>query len=568
MTGFIGPALIGLLGAIMVLLPRFLRGLLPGFPWFLPVTFLGFTFLVAGFHHLWARRKTPLDSYDGLPDLFIHVHSPANPESSIRWVIRGVVSFGLALFGATVGTEGAAIEFSKSVLLRKTSKTSRWSENRRRTDAAVALATGISAAFAAPFAAVVMPIELGLGGSAINTVIASVSAFFWLKFFDTQRFFEGWVPNGLSAEHFDITGVLFPFRLSGARDWIGVLAVTLAVGLFATALIRFIRYCKESVADLFRGAPWMKVLGAGFLLFLVMLIYKGGHEAPQALLEAVLWDKKAPLECGLLVLSLTLTLALVLSAFGSSGVIWPVFVLGGVLSVLVDQWALGLLPGHSSVAGLVGASAMLGAVLGAPLAGSLLAFELTGNYNILLPCLLASFGAVQIRKGLGTRSLIELDLEARGLHTVHGRSLDILKRLTVQEAMVTDHQSVLEHDPVTDLHSRLIQSRYPFLPVVSAQGKYAGLLTLDMVEDAWHSDTPEASHSPLSKLLEAKDLLYRSKVKAPTVKSHDSLSLAQSLFEEYPCIPVIDDERRVIGLLFVHNVRLAYDREAARQSMI
>ncbi len=567
MTGFIGPALIGLMGAIMVLLPRFLRGILPGFPWFLAVILLGFTFLVAFFQHLLVRRKGPLGRYDGLPDLFIHVHLPANPESSILWAFRSMVSFGLALFGANVGTEGAAIEFSKSLLLRMASKTSRRSGNRRRTDAAVALATGISAAFAAPFAAVVMPIELGLGGSAFDTVIASVSAFFWLKFFDTQRFFEGWVPNGLSAEHFDITGVLFPFRLRGARDWIGVLAVTLVIGLFATGLIRFIRYCKERVSELFHGAPWMKLLGVGFMLFLVMLVYKGGHEAPQVLLEAVLWDRKAPLECGLLVFSLSLTLALVLSAFGSSGVIWPVFVLGGVLSILVDQWLLALLPGHSSVAGIVGASAMLGAVLGAPLAGSLLAYELTGNTNILLPCLLASFGAVQIRKGLRTRSLIEQELEDRGLQTVHGRSLDILKRLAVREAMVTDHQSVLEHEPVNDLHSRLIHSRYPFLPVVSAQGKYAGLLTVEMVEDAWHSDTPDASHSPLSKLLEAKDLLYRSKVKAPTVNAHDSLSLAQSMFEEYPCIPVIDDERRVVGLLFVHNVRLAYDREAARQSM-
>jgi hypothetical protein len=72
----------------------------------------------------------------------------------------------------------------------------------------------------------------------------------------------------------------------------------------------------------------------------------------------------------------------------------------------------------------------------------------------------------------------------------------------------------------------------------------------------------------LARLIEAKDLLYRSGKKTPHVKTSDALPAVMALLEDFPCLPVVGDGGRVLGLLFVHNVRLAYERQVARSALV
>lgn len=226
------------------------------------------------------------------------------------------------------------------------------------------------------------------------------------------------------------------------------------------------------------------------------------------------------------------------------------------------QW----LGANAAVMGLAGGAAFWGALLAAPLSGGVLALELAQNVNVLIPCLIAGLVAQAVRRAVGVRPLIQSDLEARGQGLVHGRSAGVLSAIAVREAMVVDHEIVHEQEPVSEIYPRLLKSRYPFLPVVNSQNLYTGLLTVDLVQDAWRSQS-DHSNAPLSKLLEAKDLLYRGGVKTPTVKVSDRLSSAAGNFDTVPCVPVLSDEGRVMGLLFIHNVRLAYDREMARRAL-
>jgi hypothetical protein len=142
----------------------------------------------------------------------------------------------------------------------------------------------------------------------------------------------------------------------------------------------------------------------------------------------------------------------------------------------------------------------------------------------------------------------------------------VLGAVAVRDAMVTDQEVLHEHEPISAIYPRLLKSRYPFLPVVNSQNVYVGLLTVDTIQEAWEKQSL-TSNAPLSNLLEAKDLLYRSGVDAPTVKVNDRLSATHGLFDEVPCLPVLSEDRRVAGLLFIHHVRLAYDREVARRSL-
>jgi CBS domain-containing protein len=219
--------------------------------------------------------------------------------------------------------------------------------------------------------------------------------------------------------------------------------------------------------------------------------------------------------------------------------------------------------GYAPLLALAGAAAFWGAILDVPVASCVLIFELTGEIQAALLCLVASLLAQRVARKISV-SLVNQGLEARGLHIVEGRSKEILEHLNVSDAMVTDHETIHEEEPVSQLPERLEASRYPFLPVVDVDQKYTGMVTVDMVQDRLREAHPTPD---LARIFEVKDLLYRSGFKTPTLRSTDSLAKTRGLFQDFPCVPVVAENGEVEGLLFVHHVRLAYEKEVARRSL-
>jgi CBS domain-containing protein len=208
-------------------------------------------------------------------------------------------------------------------------------------------------------------------------------------------------------------------------------------------------------------------------------------------------------------------------------------------------------------------------VLGTPVAAALLVAELSGQYLFFFPAIAATWLGMEIRARTRTFSLPELEAARRGLIIQGGRSTAVLDSIQVRDAMTTEFECVRGHETVQSLIGRIDTLRHPFFPVLDAAGKYIGITTLDEVMDAQNQAGGRASETSgaLVSLLEVKDLLYRSGWRSPTIIASQPLSSVQGLFEETPCIPVLSEDRKVVGLLFVHQVRLAYDREVGRKSL-
>lgn len=549
-----GAALTGLLAALLVFLPRYFDARFSGFSWSSPVYLLGIGALAMVFQKFILNRRPGNPNYDGLADLFIHIHTPYAMDSPLRWFLRGVSSFLLALFGGTVGYEGSAIELLQSLRMKLRAPSGQWFEQLRRTDAAMSLSAGIAAAFAAPFTGVLLPIELGVGGKSIDTAASALFAFLGIQF----------LSRTFSIQTFDVSGVLAGLSLLDYKQWVGFILLGVLGGILGVITIHFIRFTQEGLLNLFQTQAWMRFLAGAILLSMVFFIYRPAHIPSGIIFEEVLWMKHGISEVLVIFLTQWVALALVLSGFGTTGVFAPLFALGGLAGFFSNQALWGGLPEFSSSAGLIGAVALWGAVLGIPLTGAVLAFELTQNLQIFIPCLVAGLIARKVCRSLKTQSLVHHDLEARGVSIIDGRSSTVLNSIPVREAMITDFEIVHEQEPISELHARTLKARYPFMPVVNAQGFYLGLLTVDMIQDAWLSQAQTAR--PLSQLLEAKDILYRSGFKPPIVKMNDRLSDSLGIFDKIPCVPVLGEDRRVAGLLFVYSVRLAYDREVARRS--
>jgi H+/Cl- antiporter ClcA len=556
----LGEITVGLIAGALVFLPELILKHIPHAGMMLfqaPMLILGVSVIAVLLQRFLLDRREGSRNYDGLADLMIHIHSPATPDSSARWSVRGVISLLLNLCGGIAGPEGAAVEVGHAFAMNIRARSARWFEQRRRTDASMTLAAAVAAAFRAPFAGVLLPIELGIGGRALSSVIAALSAFIFGNFL--IRYF--------GCEHFDVGGVLEGFHFTGWRSWASPVVLGSIIGVLGAGLIRFMRYGQDSLLDLFQTQAWMRILAAGIVIFLIALIYSPSHGQAWMILEDVFRARKSFTEVVLNISCLVLILTMVIAGFGTLGILWPLFALGGMIGFAFDSWVWHALPGFSVVIGFAGAAAVWGAVLGAPITAAVLAFELTQNLNLVLPCLIAGVVAKEVRALLKTPPLFEKDLQSRGLPLVGGRSATILEYLSVREAMVTDHELVHEHEPVTELYTRLMRSPYAFLPVVNSQGIYLGLLTADMIQEAWLRQSTSGMNSPLSRLVGAKDLIYKTRSKVASVRAGDRLSASVGVFNDMPCVPVVTEDQRVVGLLFVYNVRLAYDREVARRSL-
>jgi CIC family chloride channel protein len=556
-----GSILIGLLAAAIASLPLMVTKWVPNLDLQSPLLIVGVALIAIVLQQFLHRRKDGANSYCGFSDMLIHIHSPATPDSPMRWMVHGVISLLFSLFGGVVGAEGPAAEFTHAAAMSIQARSARWFEQRRRSDAAMAISAALAATFHAPFAGILLPLELGIGGRTLGSLVSALVAYLSVEFLSKHFGFE----------HFDATGALEGFHFSGWMSWALPAILGLVMGAASILFIKLTRYSE----DVFHSWPrWLRPLVAGAVIAFVAYFYKPAHAPSWMLLEDVFWSKHSLMESGLILIALSLSVIMVVSGFGTLGILTPLFAIGGIMGFGFNQWIWSAMPGFSVVSGFAGVAALWGGVVGAPLTASVLIFEMTGNQHILIPCLIAGVISREFCRLFGVQPIFQAELSGRGMKLIEGRSAEVLQTLFVKHAMVTDLELADEHEQVIDVYQRLLKSPYAFLPVVNAKGKYLGLLTADVIMEAWQETSRAidqgsitSTEQVVSSLVVAKDLLYRSGFKVPSIRAEDTLAASAGIFHDFPCVPAVDEQGQVVGLLFVYSVRLAYDREMAKRSL-
>jgi CIC family chloride channel protein len=155
-------------------------------------------------------------------------------------------------------------------------------------------------------------------------------------------------------------------------------------------------------------------------------IYGLGYES----IDTVLHRPETMGILAVLVVAKMLATSLTLGGGGSGGVLVPsLFIgamLGGFWGDLVNQvelWPTAAPPAYA----LVGMAAMVAATLHAPLTAIIIIFELTGNYGIILPVMLASIVASIVSITLQPESIYTMKLSRRGVRLrEHSRASAII----------------------------------------------------------------------------------------------------------------------------------------------
>jgi chloride channel protein, CIC family len=342
---------------------------------------------------------------------------------------------------------------------------------------------GMAATFNTPIAGVIIAIELLLfefrARSFIPLVIASTLATSVRAILLGQR-----SMFSMGDVNFDVLRGL-PFYLL-----LGVISGIAAIGF--TKLLYWVedQFDRLTINDLWH--PAIGALGLGIIGFFVPRVLGVGYDTISDILNNNLAFKL------LMLIAIFKALALVISLGSgtSGGLLAPMFMssaaLGGVFAMVVNRIfpSAHLSPGAYA---LVAMAAVFGAASRATFAFIVFAFEITRDYNAILPLMLGCVIADMIAIRFLPSSIMTEKLTRRGLFVPGEYEAGVLTIVRVREVMRTDVKGVPAEMTVGELAERMGRGDPDFnltqgLPIVSADGLLAGVVTQGDLLRALESD--------------------------------------------------------------------------------
>jgi CIC family chloride channel protein len=194
---------------------------------------------------------------------------------------------------------------------------------------------------------------------------------------------------------------------------LGVLAA--GVGL---AFIRVL-YTGEDLADrLWHGPDWLRPATGGILLGLLLLAVPQMYGIGYPVLQRAVTSHYVLLVLLALLVAKVLATSLTLWIGGSGGVFAPSLFMGAMLGSAYGAAAHHLMPhlaGAAGAYGLVGMGAVFAATARAPITAVIIIVELTGNYQIIVPLILAVLLTTTLCNALTRDTIYTLKLRRRGI---------------------------------------------------------------------------------------------------------------------------------------------------------
>jgi CIC family chloride channel protein len=453
--------------------------------------------------------------------------------------------------GGSVGREGPIVQIG-SAIGSTLGQLLRISADRIRILVGCGAAAGIAATFNAPIAGSMFALEIILGEFGLATfspiVISSVVAT------AVSRHYLGDWPA------FFVRG----YELISARELPLYMALGIACAFVAVIFIKAL-YRFEDGFDSLRFPPYLKAALGGIMLGVVAVFYPhvlgvGYGTIDLSLVERLSWQVMLSL-VALKILATSITLG----SGGSGGIFAPSLFIGAMAGGAFGTLCHHLFPGITASPGaysLVGMGAVVSATTHGPMSAILILFELTGDYKIILPlmiaCIMSSLGARQLL----SESIYTLKLARRGVNILEGKEVNVLKSIRVGDVMNPEVEAVTENLPLGQLVNKVMHSKYNTFPVVNETGQLTGILSLlDYRDVAFDQDIKD--------LVVAKDL---ANPKVVTVSLNENLynALEKISVKDYSLLPVVstDDSARLVGVLTRRDIIGAYQKAVMKKTLL
>jgi len=336
---------------------------------------------------------------------------------SLRTTASRVTSSAVAIAsGMSIGREGPLVEFGGS-LGAAIGRRFRVSLDDTRVLVASGTAAGFAAAYNTPFAAVLFVLETIIGIATPTAMLPTMAATVIATLITRSLVGTGPIYG---QRAFDVRAVIDVW-------WLLILGAVAA--LVATGFKWLLGRAEELAERVFERQPWRATIGGlvvGLLAIWLPGVAGNGYEPLNQILNHQLLTTAVAL---LLVAKIVATSASVASGV-PGGIFTPMLLVGAATGSLWAQLVTWLSPSIGPDAGayaLVGMAATTAASIHAPLTAAVLVFELSGDYAMVLPLILATAVSTSLSRAIGGESVYESELRRRGLGwelTLEGREIE------------------------------------------------------------------------------------------------------------------------------------------------
>ncbi len=400
----------------------------------------------------------------------------------------------------------------------------------------VGAAAAVAAAFNTPLAAVLFALEEIVGDLHApvlgSVVLASATAWMVLRLLlGNNPLFK--VPQ---------------YQLVHPLEFAVYAVLGVAGGLVSVAFTKLLLGIRAQFRRFPRNTVWVQPVAGGLLVGLM------GWFVPQVLGVGYGYVGDAldgKMGLNLMLLLLVLKLFAVTTSYSSGnagGIFGPSLFIGAMLGGVVGTAAHGLLPGYTATAGayaLVGMGAVFAGVVRAPMTSVLMIFEMTQDYAVIVPLMIANLVSLFIASQLQHEPIYEALAVQDGIHLPkhearHRRDRQVTRAMRAATEWLGSELTVrdaLEQIRSSEFRTWLVTDRLGLVGVIN-------LATL----------TAESPDRPLAELLDGLDF--------PHLHSDQGLDLALERMGEnqLDILPVVSraDVHKLEGVVTLHDVLKSY----------
>jgi CIC family chloride channel protein len=364
----------------------------------------------------------------GVPEVMIAV---AEEGGRIRPQVAGVKALASALcigVGGSVGREGPIVQIG-SALASSLGQRIRMPESRLKILVACGAAGGIAATFNAPITGVFFGVEIILRAFSVEAIftvmLSALVADVIAEQFDGSAPFLSGFPSGIALH-----------RLS---SYLLVALLAVAAALIGLAF-KSVLYKTEDICDRIWGRrpewarPAVGGIALGLLLLAIPQLYGVGYPVMYRAVGGgyALWFLIILAAGKMIACSLTIGIG------GSGGVFAPSLFIGATSGMAFGEIAghvFGAAAGQPALYAVVGMGAVFTSAARAPLTSLASVVEMTGDFSLTLPVMLAVAIATAVSRSLSYGTIYTTKLLRRGTDIDRPAPSDVFRDMTVADVM-------------------------------------------------------------------------------------------------------------------------------------
>jgi H+/Cl- antiporter ClcA/predicted transcriptional regulator len=470
-------------------------------------------------------RLSPIIKGHGIPEAMesvLHHQSRVAPLTAVTKPLSAAIAIGT---GGPFGAEGPIIVTGGS-LGSLIGQALRITPSERKILLACGAAGGMAATFGAPIASIVLATELLLFEFSTRAFIpvavsAAVAGGIHSTLFGSGPLFT--VPDHGFAGLADLP-LFIPLGIL-----CGLLAVVISKGLFMVEA----GFRKLPVPEFWH--PMIGAVGFGLVGMAVPQVLGVGYDQIDAVLAGTMTATALAILCGAKLLAWWLALG----SGTSGGTLAPVLLVSGAFGALFGNIILQFAPDSGLTAGafaLVAMAATFGAATRATLTSIVFVFELTRDFDAVLPLILASVLADLVGVWLLKDTLMTEKLSRRGHRVQTDLQVDVMATTLVGDVMARDLVTIGQSADIVSAADVVESSGHRVFPIVDESTHVVGVIARsDLLGD---------------EAMSASDVGDISRADVITISPDASVADASRLMvaEGVDHLPVVDDGGRLVGM--------------------